>query len=187
MDYYDSGIKFKQQLQSDFYDFDNNAGREMLGKPPSVDHKLATSFYLGVPTIKDQVFQLYLNHEVREQQNAYGSYKIGGSRGTRGIPSSGLWGRNYATIALEYQMPVLQSRSFIWTISPFVDSGSMSGIPTNTNPGADLPDEISWNAGGLATYFYFRRVAVPALGIAYAVNDKYYSGGTINFIIGGFF
>lgn len=186
-DYYDSGLSFGQNLQSDFYDFSNSAARQALGKPPSVDHKLATSFYLGVPSVRNQVFQIHLNHEVRQQENAYGSYKIGGGRGTRGIPSSGLWGRNYATLALEYQIPVLQRRSFIWTVSPFFDSGSMSGIPTNTNPDVSLPNEINWNAGGIATYFYFRRVAIPAIGIAFSANDKYYTGGTANVIIGGFF
>ncbi|MCH9664280.1 MAG: hypothetical protein K0U41_00330, partial [Gammaproteobacteria bacterium] len=186
-DYYDSGLSFSQNLQSDFYDFDNSAARQELGKPPSVDHKLATSFYLGVPSVRNQVFQVYLNHEVRQQENAYGSYKIGGGRGARGIPISGLWGRNYATLALEYQIPVLQRRSFIWTVSPFFDSGSMSGIPTNTNPDVNLPNEISWNAGGIATYFYFRRVAIPAIGIAFSANDKYYTSGTMNVIIGGLF
>ncbi len=185
--YYDSGLSFGQNLQSDFYDFDNSAARQALGSPPSVDHKLATSFYLGIPSVRNQVFQIYLNHEVRQQENAYGSYKIGGGRGTRGIPGSGLWGRNYATLALEYQFPVLQRRSFIWTFSPFFDSGSMSGIPTNTNPDVSLPNEINWNAGGIATYFYFRRVAIPAIGIAFAANDKYHTSGTMNVIIGGFF
>ncbi|MBE8181937.1 MAG: hypothetical protein HAW61_00225 [Candidatus Portiera sp.] len=188
-EYYNSGIEFSQKLEGDFYDFSND-DRDEQGSadrdketPNENDIKLSTSFSLGVPSVRNQAFLLYLKHEIRQQDNAFGSYKIGAQIGSRGIPNSGLWGKEYAVLGMEYQMPVLQRKKFIWTFAPFIDLGNMNGIP-NTNSAANLPDNISWSAGGLATYFYFGDVFFPAIGIAFAQNNNFYTEGTVNVLIG---
>lgn len=182
-DFYLAGLTFGKKFQTDLYSFtenDNFAGE----LPQASDIRLSTDFYLGVPSGKNQVFQLTAKHAIRQRDNAFDSYKIGGQLGSRAIPNSGLWGKEYGVISMEYQSPLVQSRSVIWSMGPFIDNGYMLGIPTNTNDNVDLRDNVNWVSGGLATYVYFRRVPIPAVGIAFGANDRFYPRGTVNFIIG---
>lgn len=185
--YYASGFSFGQTLVNDSYRFRENSERdeESKGEEPREegaenDLKLSTNFYLGVPSLKNQVFQLYLTHAIREQNNVYGSYQIGGEPGARGIPGGGLWGREYATLAMEYQIPVVQKKKFIMTLAPFIDVGNMNDVPTLNNVVDELPDSIAWSATGMVMYFYFDSLLFPMFSMSYAQNSEFYTNGVTN-------
>ena len=170
--YYRSGFSWEQSISGDFHTYTDNIIRNTDN---NMDTKLETKLYYGVPSVGQQVLQINLKHEAREQDNAYGSYKIGGVVGSRALPRGGLWGNNYAYAAFDYQIPLIQRRYFTWTFAPFYDAGYINGVPLQaTRPQEhEVPETryLRWNSVGVGTYFYFARLTIPAIGFTLGTSD----------------
>ena len=155
--YYQKGFRISQSLLGDF-DSDDGKIRNSV---------FSTDIYWGLPSYGKNVFQLNLEGATQDSSNAYDSFKIGNGAGSRGISSGGGWARQYTTVGLEYQIPIIGTRSVFWTISPFVDYGYLWDVP---NVAEENFDYIAW---GIASYIYPRQISVPALGIFYGSNNRF--------------
>jgi hemolysin activation/secretion protein len=83
------------------------------------------------------------------------AFLLGGMPGSRGFHNQGLWARDAATVALEYQIPVWRPSWGVWTVLGFVDAGTVGFADTRqtfVQPGAGFR-------------MYLRQVALPALGV----------------------
>jgi len=103
--------------------------------------------------------------------------KVGGSPGMRGINDSGVWAKAYGSLAIDYNIPLSTHDSGTWTVAPFFDAGKIQSI-TNSD------ETINYTAYGIGTYYYFKEIAIPAIGIYMGMNNKYqkvFSSFTLGF------
>ncbi|HEY5373097.1 MAG TPA: hypothetical protein VIK01_05390 [Polyangiaceae bacterium] len=73
------------------------------------------------------------------------------------MPGSGLVGADrYASLALAYQVPILQLSRVTATVQPLVELGRYA---RNTEPAA------TYGGPGVGLRLYLKRVAIPAVGV----------------------
>ncbi len=121
------------------------------------------------PTYKKHFLQVSAGAGARSHVNIDDHLRVGNDIGSRGIPSDGAWGKAYATLGLDYQMPITSGRYGYWTAGPFVDAGHLwetPHIPTS---------ELTYAAVGIASYVRLLKVNVPAIGVFYSHNNRYKS------------
>jgi outer membrane protein assembly factor BamA len=100
--------------------------------------------------------------------------KMGGSKGYRGIQENGLWAENIASIAIDYQVPVVFSNYGVWTVAPFFDYGVID---------SDFSPFSNYSSYGVGGYLYLKQVAIPGLGIIAGKNEKF-QGTFVSFSVG---
>jgi outer membrane protein assembly factor BamA len=116
---------------------------------------------------------IWLNHAA-QLTAAYGELKGGNKtdlmrlssqRGSRGLPSGATWVKAYQNIAFDYQIPLAEFSTGVWTLAPFADAGTFDQHL--------LRQQQRYTTRGIATYFYLRRVTAPGLGFEYGTNSAY--------------
>lgn len=90
--------------------------------------------------------------------------RFGSDRGFRGFERFSIWAKQYATAAINYHVPVLDSIAGILTLGPFLDTGHFTLMKD-----AGSSDFYSV---GIGTYYYLKQVALPGFGIEFGRNSK---------------
>ncbi len=116
--------------------------------------------------IFNQAIQMCFLSESLYEGNEKDFFMKGGNPGFRGIQENGAWLKSYHVLSLDYQIPIKFYNSGTWTVAPFIDTGLLN------SPLKDNPDE-HFTSIGIGTYYFLKNIAVPGIGIAAGVNDKY--------------
>ena len=103
--------------------------------------------------------------------------RIGDEPGSRGIPEQGAWNRQYLTLGLDYQLPMVQGRYGYWTIGPFVDYGYQWGVFHRAEK------DFGYYATGISSFVHLLNINFPAIGFFYSSNNQYQKD-FISFYIG---
>ena len=83
--------------------------------------------------------------------------RLGGLDGSRTLPGSGLFGADrYASLALAYQVPVVQVAPGTATVQVF---GELGRYARNDEPG------VTYGGPGAGLRVYLKRIAIPAMGV----------------------
>ena len=94
------------------------------------------------------------------------AYRLGGTRGLRGIETKSAWADHYDALALDYQIPLQTYQSGTLTSGLFNDRGliRMRG-----------PDDtiIHYDAFGIGAYFYLKEFTLPGLGLDLGYNREF--------------
>ena len=116
--------------------------------------------------VGQQAIQAQLNVGYLNNGDERDLIRVGGNRGFRGIQDEGVWVDRYATLALDYQIPIWFGNLGTWTVAPFCDIGQL-----RQPQGEDTV--VTYTAIGLGTYLYLKEVALPGVGIYAGYNDSF--------------
>ncbi len=154
--YYNSGVIFDASILRDLSRSD--------------DHRFSTlgssKVRIGVPSI--------LGHavlgEVQGGRLTGGSdtdiFRLGLTKGFRGIPALGAWPESYIAASFDYQVPIRSLSIGTWTIAPFADAGHLQYRN-------DSASELSYQSYGIGTYIFLKEIAIPGLGIEIGRNTTF--------------
>lgn len=154
--YYSHGLAWRLNLAADVERSDE-AARARLAR---------TRLTLGLPATGDHAVTFRLEAGALDGGTKVDAFRLGRSRGFRGILPRSAWAGRFASFSADYRVPVRQLDLGTWTIAPFADLGWLR------NRGGE-GSERSYAAAGIGTYFFLKRVAVPGFGLELGANSEY--------------
>jgi hypothetical protein len=127
------------------------------------------SVKIGVPSFKDQALLGQIQGGNVSGGTETDTFRLGLSKGFRGIPAQGAWPEKYYALSFDYQIPIRKLSFGTWTTAPFTDTGQLK---YRSNTGLDAVD---YNSIGIGTYIFLKEVAIPGLGLEIGRNNKFQS------------
>lgn len=182
--FFDKGLRARVQSYSAI--FQQGSGEPLGAKKPK--RKLSTielDFNYGLRAFADHALTFTGFAGVADGGFTTDSLRRGGRVGFRGVPANGIWADAYATLAVDYHVPLWQAGFGTVTAAPFVDRGIAANRLRQLKPDGKSfetrkVDILSYGIGG---YVYFNQVAVPGLGLVFGQNPAY-GGNFVSFALG---
>lgn len=116
----------------------------------------------------DHSLQVFFSAGYTDTKDERDLFRKGGFRGLRAIPVEGLWTSRLLSLSTDYQIPVRFASYGTYTIAPFMEFAAADRW---------LPEEdqkmITILSGGLGTYLYLKRVAIPGVGFHIGISNQY--------------
>ena len=97
-------------------------------------------------------------------------YRLGGSRGLRGIESKSAWADHYDALAVDYQIPLHTYESGTLTSGLFNDRGLIHARGNGNDDGDGI---VQFDAFGVGAYFYLKAFTLPGLGLEIGYNREF--------------
>jgi outer membrane protein assembly factor BamA len=129
-------------------------GLRLGGRDRDPLHLAAATTWSG-RGLRDHAVALTLRVDHVRGDPVLDAVRLGGSPGSRGFQSQGLWAEDAAQAAIEYQVPVWKPRWGALTLAGFADAGAVRW----------RGEETRYLAPGMGLRVFLRNVAVPLLGI----------------------
>lgn len=174
--YFDRGLRARLQTYSTFYHTEKPARRLAT---------LELNFNYGIGAFGNHALTITGFGGLADGGAATDSLKVGGTTGFRGVPTKGIWADSYATLALDYHVPLWQAGFGTVTMAPFVDRGVAYNRLRQLRPDGEGFEtrKVDVYSYGVGAYVYLSQVAVPGVGIVVGTNPEY-GGSFASFSLG---
>lgn len=163
--YFQEGYKLRVQIANQLSRNDNAEN--------VTDFELNYDWQISM--LEDHALQIKLQSRITDSNDVRDSYKPNGDLGYRGVESGSIWASELHSVAIDYKIPIFNSKLGVWTIGPFTNHAIFTEY--------DTEKQNSSTAYGAAAYMFLKGIALPGIGIIVGKNDDYL-GNFVSFSIG---